>query len=267
MIGEHTEVIPKRDLLGVPVALTDYERTMKAMDEMVERRLPGYVCAIPVHSVMVARHDAELRAALRGATLNVPDGKPLVWALSLLGHRLPDRVYGPDLMAMYCKRSAERGHRVWLYGGHDPEALAHLADALRACSSSLDDIGGNGNGGTHQQEQSRRRVGRPRRAEAGEVDGPDASAPGGSGIGRRRCSFRLPCRAQKAGASLDAATRPRMGVPAFARAGPALPQVCATQPGFRPRLPATVRRRAKEVRSGSGGLRLRARCSLTQEDG
>jgi len=141
MIGEHTEVIPKRDLLGVPVALTDYERTMKAMDEMVERRLPGYVCAIPVHSVMVARHDAELRAALRGATLNVPDGKPLVWALSLLGHRLPDRVYGPDLMAMYCKRSAERGHRVWLYGGHDPEALAHLADALRLRFPGLKIVG------------------------------------------------------------------------------------------------------------------------------
>src|SRR2546425_4593660 len=90
---------------------------------------------------MVARRDALMRAALLGATLNVPDGKPLVWALSLLGHRLPDRVYGPDLMAMYCARSARRGYRVWLYGGHDEGALARLADALRLRFPGLEIVG------------------------------------------------------------------------------------------------------------------------------
>ena len=42
--------------------------------------------------------DPELRAAVLGASFTVPDGQPLVWALNLLGHRLSDRVYGPDLM-------------------------------------------------------------------------------------------------------------------------------------------------------------------------
>jgi len=45
---------------------------------------------------MAAREDADLRAAVRGSSLTVPDGQPLVWALRALGHRLPDRVYGPD---------------------------------------------------------------------------------------------------------------------------------------------------------------------------
>jgi N-acetylglucosaminyldiphosphoundecaprenol N-acetyl-beta-D-mannosaminyltransferase len=140
-VGGQTEAIAKRDLLGVPVALTDYQRAMNAMDEMIERRAPGYVCAMPVHGLMVARHDPEMRAALLGATLNVPDGKPLVWALSLLGDRLPDRVYGPDLMALYCERSAERGYRVCLYGGHDEGALALLTDALRARFPKLNIVG------------------------------------------------------------------------------------------------------------------------------
>jgi N-acetylglucosaminyldiphosphoundecaprenol N-acetyl-beta-D-mannosaminyltransferase len=69
--------------------------------------------------------------ALRGPALNVPDGRPLVWALNTLGEHLPDRVYGPELMDRYCGRAAERGHRVWLYGGHTPRALEQLVAALR----------------------------------------------------------------------------------------------------------------------------------------
>jgi N-acetylglucosaminyldiphosphoundecaprenol N-acetyl-beta-D-mannosaminyltransferase len=125
-----TAGIPKRDLLGVPVALTDYAGTMDAMDGMIERREPGYVCAAAVHVMMVARHDPETRAALQGASLVVPDGRPLVWALNLLGAGLEDRVYGPELTERYCRRAVERGHRVWLYGGATPEVLADLERAL-----------------------------------------------------------------------------------------------------------------------------------------
>jgi N-acetylglucosaminyldiphosphoundecaprenol N-acetyl-beta-D-mannosaminyltransferase len=118
------------DVLGVPLALVDYERTMDVMDGMVERRERGYVCAAAVHVVMVARHDPETRAALRGASLVVPDGRPLVWALNLLGAGLRDRVYGPELTVRYCRRAAARGHRVWLYGGATPAALAQLERTL-----------------------------------------------------------------------------------------------------------------------------------------
>jgi UDP-N-acetyl-D-mannosaminuronic acid transferase (WecB/TagA/CpsF family) len=97
-------VIEKRDLLGAPIAVTDYEEAMNEMERMIASREPGYVCAVPVHSLMVSRHDEGMRAALRGATMNVPDGWPLVWALNLLGEQLRDRVYGPDLMDRFCAR-------------------------------------------------------------------------------------------------------------------------------------------------------------------
>src|SRR4051794_4183949 len=76
-----------RDILGVPIAITDYARTAEVMDAMVERRERGYVCAAPVHAVMVAQDDQEMYAALRGSTLTVPDGMPLVWAANMLGER------------------------------------------------------------------------------------------------------------------------------------------------------------------------------------
>ena len=136
------EDIQRRDVLGVPLALTDYAGAMAAMDAMIERRERGYVCALAVHAVMVSRSDDGLLAALRGATLCVPDGRPLVWALNALGANMEDRVYGPELMARYCARAAERGHRVWLLGGDTPDALAVLERALRERYPGIQIAGG-----------------------------------------------------------------------------------------------------------------------------
>ncbi len=99
----------KVPILGIPLALTDYERTMDWIDEMVSTRGRGYVSAAAVHLVMVSQEDAETRDAVLGCALAVPDGQPLVWAMRALGHDA-SRVYGPELMARYCERSARTGN-------------------------------------------------------------------------------------------------------------------------------------------------------------
>jgi N-acetylglucosaminyldiphosphoundecaprenol N-acetyl-beta-D-mannosaminyltransferase len=131
-----------REILGVPLAMTDYATTMDIMDEMVARRQRGYVCAAPVHAVMVTRTDPEAHAAITGSTLTVPDGMPLVWAANLLGERLPDRVYGPELMLRYSERCAQLGHRVWLYGGRDEGSLFQLALNTRRRHPGINIVGG-----------------------------------------------------------------------------------------------------------------------------
>ena len=136
------EHVPTRDILGVPFAMIDYERTMDLMDAMVAERERGYVCVTPVHGVMVARDEPETRAALLGSTLTVPDGMPLVWAANLLGEHLSDRVYGPELMRRYSNRCAEHGHRVWLYGGRDQGSLVQLALNLRHRHPGITIVGG-----------------------------------------------------------------------------------------------------------------------------
>src|SRR5438045_1285998 len=86
------------DLVGVPLALTDYDSAMNWIDATVAHREKGYVCVAAVHTVMACREDPELQAAVLGSSMTVPDGQPLVWALNALGHRLRSRVYGPELM-------------------------------------------------------------------------------------------------------------------------------------------------------------------------
>jgi N-acetylglucosaminyldiphosphoundecaprenol N-acetyl-beta-D-mannosaminyltransferase len=137
-----TADVRARDLLGVPVSMVDYERAIHVMDGLVDAREPGYVCAAPVHALIEARRDPEVLDALRGSTLVVPDGMPLVWAANLLGEELGDRVYGPELMLRYSDRCAERGYRVWLYGGRDQGTLVQLALSMRRRHPGIQIVGG-----------------------------------------------------------------------------------------------------------------------------
>src|SRR3979411_1734919 len=91
----------------------------------------GYMTAAAVNLLMAAQEDPDARAAVLGATLAVPDGQPLVWALRALGHARATRVYGPDLMALFCARAARAGIPMYLYGGRSPEALQLLEGRLR----------------------------------------------------------------------------------------------------------------------------------------
>jgi N-acetylglucosaminyldiphosphoundecaprenol N-acetyl-beta-D-mannosaminyltransferase len=121
---------PTRQILGVDIALTDYAGELAAIDELIAGGGRGYFCHAAVASVMNAQRDPDVRRALNAATMTVPDGKPLVWALRSLGEEIDERVYGPDLMLAACERSLETGASHFLYGGHDEAATQELADSL-----------------------------------------------------------------------------------------------------------------------------------------
>jgi N-acetylglucosaminyldiphosphoundecaprenol N-acetyl-beta-D-mannosaminyltransferase len=130
------------EVLGVPLAVSDYEQVMDWMEAMIATGERGYVTAAAVNLVMSARDDLEARAAVLGATLAVPDGQPLVWALRALGHARATRVYGPDLMARFCARAAIAGTPIYLYGGRSDAALQILERRLRERFRGLRIAGG-----------------------------------------------------------------------------------------------------------------------------
>ncbi|HEX5853607.1 MAG TPA: WecB/TagA/CpsF family glycosyltransferase [Solirubrobacteraceae bacterium] len=129
-------------VLDIPLAVSDYDEVIDWMEAMVAADARGYVTAAAVNLVMSAHEDPETRAATVGATLAVPDGQPLVWALRALGHSRATRVYGPDLMAHFCARAARSGMPMYLYGGRTPGALELLETKLRERFPGLRIVGG-----------------------------------------------------------------------------------------------------------------------------
>jgi N-acetylglucosaminyldiphosphoundecaprenol N-acetyl-beta-D-mannosaminyltransferase len=134
--------VSTQPVLGVPLAIIDYARTLEWVDAAVKAEARAYICVAAVHTVMACREDAELRAAVLGADFIVPDGQPLVWAMNLLGHGLRSRVYGPELMDRACARAVADGRRFYLYGGRSQTALAQLARMLRLRHPGLKIVGG-----------------------------------------------------------------------------------------------------------------------------
>jgi len=115
----------------VDLSVVDYEGALQRIEAMIAAGERGYVCHVAVNALMNARREPAAMEALSGATLVLPDGMPVVWALRSLGERVPDRVYGPDLMLLECERSLRNGARHFLYGGRDGDATAALAATLR----------------------------------------------------------------------------------------------------------------------------------------
>jgi N-acetylglucosaminyldiphosphoundecaprenol N-acetyl-beta-D-mannosaminyltransferase len=128
--------------LGIPLAISDYGEVLDWMEAMIAGDSRGYVTAAAVNLVMLCQEERETLAATLAATLAVPDGQPLVWALHALGNARATRVYGPDLMASFCARAAAKGTPMYLYGGRDDEARKLLERRLVERFGGLRIVGG-----------------------------------------------------------------------------------------------------------------------------
>jgi len=135
--------IDRFEVLGLRVSFTNMEAAVDAADELIRSARRGYICVTGVHGIMESQKDSELLAIHNRSFLTVPDGMPLVWLGKFHGVPQMGRVYGPDLMIQLCRRAAERGYKVFLYGGADgvaPDlriALQRKCPGLRVVGPSL----------------------------------------------------------------------------------------------------------------------------------
>jgi N-acetylglucosaminyldiphosphoundecaprenol N-acetyl-beta-D-mannosaminyltransferase len=94
--------IDKGSVLGISVAITDYETVVAEVRECALAADHVYLVeAANTHVVTLARHDRDFAKTMASFDLIVPDGMPLIWSLNRLSSidkKMKDRVYGPTLM-------------------------------------------------------------------------------------------------------------------------------------------------------------------------
>jgi N-acetylglucosaminyldiphosphoundecaprenol N-acetyl-beta-D-mannosaminyltransferase len=108
---------PAIDVLGIRVDVMNMEQVLSRIGALLARREKGYLSAITVHGVMLARRDAEFAAAFADAAIAIPDGTPIAWAGRLQGHPRMQYVTGPDLMREVFLRKEFAGYTHFFYGG------------------------------------------------------------------------------------------------------------------------------------------------------
>jgi N-acetylglucosaminyldiphosphoundecaprenol N-acetyl-beta-D-mannosaminyltransferase len=121
---------------GVPIAAIEPADAVRRLIELAQRQ-PSQRRGVDVHlcnayTLAVADADAEYRAMLQRASLNLPDGTPIVWANRLLHRSEPvphTRVRGPGLFEDTFEAGQSVGLRHYLLGS-TPATLTRLTSEL-----------------------------------------------------------------------------------------------------------------------------------------
>ena len=122
----------KYDLFGVQVSATTYGEATDAILQAAQVGAAAIVSLHAVHAVVTASDDPALRQAANSFQIVTTDGQPVRWALNLL-HRtgLREQVCGRELMLRLCRRAAEQGVPIYLYGS-SPQVLEAMQTNLIA---------------------------------------------------------------------------------------------------------------------------------------
>ncbi len=123
-------------ILGSFINANTWPDTLDQIQRWSAAHESRYVCICNVHSLVTARHDKALRAALAGADISTPDGMPVAWMLRRMGYAEQQRINGPDLMWKYCAAAERQLESVFLYG-NTQQTLNLLQQKLLAAFPQL----------------------------------------------------------------------------------------------------------------------------------
>jgi len=131
-----TQVINTRmPVVGTPISAVSSDDVLDLLDNRPLDR--GTVVAFcNVHSVMTARRDPAVAAALSCADVAAPDGMPVVWGLRAMGLPSQTRVDGPTFLRQALEHGVARGWSHYFYGSTE-DTLERL---LKSVKESLPDV-------------------------------------------------------------------------------------------------------------------------------
>lgn len=118
-------------ILNTRFDLVDYRAVMQTIGQWRRSGRRHYVTMSNPRDVILYDRDLQMRQALMGAELTLPDGVGIILAAQLLGLSHHGRVTGPTLMLRLCDWGRGPGYRHFFYGGREGVA-DQLAERLVA---------------------------------------------------------------------------------------------------------------------------------------
>jgi len=119
-------------LFGVSVTATYYDQAVDLIIQAANMRQSAIIDPMPVHGLIEACSDPELKERINHFQMVVPDGQPIRWALNHFhATGLKDRVYGPELTLRLCQQATEKGIGVYFLGSTEMVLLQLQATLLQ----------------------------------------------------------------------------------------------------------------------------------------
>lgn len=123
-------MIPKIELLDIPVACLPFDDQIMLMLRWAKMRSSKIVCLANVHMLMEAYWHPGFRSILQKADLVTPDGKPLVLMLRRLEVYHQNQVAGMDIFLNLCNLAENMGIAIYFVGSTNEilEKIKHKID-------------------------------------------------------------------------------------------------------------------------------------------
>lgn len=117
-------------ILGVPVHPFTMHESVDFLEQRLLAKEQAFVVTANAEIIMMCQEDQEYnRIVGQEADLVLADGAGAVWAGRHLGNEVPERVAGFDLWNQLLKLSAEKGYKLYFFGGSPGVAEAAKAKA------------------------------------------------------------------------------------------------------------------------------------------
>jgi N-acetylglucosaminyldiphosphoundecaprenol N-acetyl-beta-D-mannosaminyltransferase len=121
----------RHELFGCPVDALTMEEAVRWCDDCIAAGGFGQHMALNTAKLVAVQRDDGLRSAVNESALVTADGQGVVWAARLLGHPVPERVTGIDLMERLLALARDHGYRVYIVGAR-AEVLEQALAVIRA---------------------------------------------------------------------------------------------------------------------------------------
>ena len=128
------------DICGVRINNVSMHEAVQKVSFFIERKKPVFLTTPNADHIVKLQKDPEFHNIYEKAELVLADGMPLIWASKFLGTPLKEKVSGSDLFPELCRLSADRGFKVFFFGGREG-AAGKTSNAMKAKYPGLDVVG------------------------------------------------------------------------------------------------------------------------------
>jgi N-acetylglucosaminyldiphosphoundecaprenol N-acetyl-beta-D-mannosaminyltransferase len=129
-------------ILGYPVTRQSRETCISRIVEWLRGEKKGkyFVCANP-HSIEVARTDPIFDAAIKSASMIIPDGMGIVLASRILGGRIFNRITGSDIFLDLSETLEREGGYSYFFLGSTAKNLAKIRERMNTDFPNITVVG------------------------------------------------------------------------------------------------------------------------------
>ena len=143
----------KARFLGYPIDALTMNETLEIVEEAITLNKQIHHTVVNAGKIVLMQTDKKLEKSVVNADIINADGQAIVWAANLLGHNLPERVSGIDLMERLVKRSFEKRYKCFFFGATE-EVVTKLVNIYKI-QYSEDIIAGYRNGYFEKEDEEK----------------------------------------------------------------------------------------------------------------